>query len=249
MSPMDCAESQLRFDLALIHRYMADKDWNEGVVNHLTAMLPSSANQCDNQFLALPYGLHWSEVVSSDFLVVDLDGTVISGEGDIEPSNLFIHGAIHRHIPRARAILHSHQPNITALTLLEDQSVLMTSQHALRFAGRIAYLDVYGDPGSAEIGEVIVDSLKTKDVLMCANHGVIIARPSLWDAFDDLYFLDRACEVQLLAMNTGSKLRVIDDTTATSFGEQIIKWSKDEGEKHFIALRRLYLKKYPELVE
>jgi hypothetical protein len=50
-------------------------------------------------------------------------------------------------------------------------------------------------------------------------------------------------------MNTGSKLRVIDDTTATSFGEQIIKWSKDEGEKHFIALRRLYLKKYPELVE
>ncbi|MEH6650903.1 MAG: class II aldolase/adducin family protein [Motiliproteus sp.] len=239
------AEAQLRFDLALIHRYMAEVNWNEGVVNHLTAMMPDSSER----FLALPYGLHWSEVKSSDFLVVDCDGNVCSGVGRIEPSNLNIHGAIHRKIPKARAILHSHQPNITALTLLEDQTVLMVSQHALRFSGRIAHLDTYGDPGNPEIGDAIVDSMKTSDVLMCANHGVIVARPSLWDAFDDLYFLDRACEVQLMAMNTGKRIRVIPEEKATALGKAVIKWSKDEGEQHFIALRRLYLKKYPELID
>ena len=82
---------------------------------------------------------------------------------------------------------------------------------------------------------------------MCANHGVIVARPSLWDAFDDLYFLDRACEVQLLAMQTGQPLRIIDEDTANAFGKQILKWSKDEGLKHFDALRRMYRKRYPEL--
>ena len=107
----------------------------------------------------------------------------------------------------------------------------MSSQHALRFAERIAYLGVYGDPSNPAIGGTIVDSLKTKDVLMCANHGVLVSRPCLWDAFDDLYFLDRACEVQLMAMNTGQELNII------------------EGEKHFIALRRMYHKKYPDLAQ
>ncbi len=238
-------EALLRFDLALVHRYMAEHDWNEGVVNHLTAMMPGS----QNRFLALPYGLHWSEVKSSDFLVVDFDGNVISGEGNIEPSNLFIHGAIHKNIPTARAVLHSHQPNITALTLLKDQTVEMVSQHALRYAGRIANLDTYGDPGNPDIGNVIVESLKSKDVLMCANHGVIICRPDLWDAFDDLYFLDRACEVQIKAMTTGRELRIIPEDTALALGKKVIKWSKEEGEKHFFALRRMYLKKYPELID
>ena len=239
------AENQLRFDLALIHRYMAEHNWNEGVVNHLTAMLPDS----DEHFLALPYGLHWSEAKSSDFLVADFDGNVISGVGEVEPSNLNIHGAIHQHVPRARAILHSHQPNITALTLLKDQTVTMSSQHALRFAERMAYLEVYGDPSDPAIGDTIVDSLKTKDVLMCANHGVIVSRPYLWDAFDDLYFLDRACEIQLKAMYTGRDLNTMPEAIANDYGRKIIKWSKIEGEKHFIALRRMYHKKYPDLVQ
>lgn len=238
-------EHQLRFDLALIHRYMAEHYWNEGVVNHLTAMLPDS----DKHFLALPYGLHWSEVKSSDFLVSNLDGNVISGVGEVEPSNLNIHGAIHREVPSARAILHSHQPNITALTLLKDQTVTMSSQHALRFAERIGYLGIYGDPADPAIGGTIVDSLKSKDVLMCANHGVIVCRPYLWDCFDDLYFLDRACEVQLKAMHTGRELNIIPAATANDFGRKMIKWSKLEGEKHFIALRRMYHKKHPELIQ
>ncbi len=238
-------EDQLRVGLALIHRYMAEHNWNEGVVNHLTTMLPDS----DEHFLALPYGLHWSEAKSSDFLVSDLDGNIVSGFGEIEPSNLNIHAAIHREVPRAKAILHSHQPNITALTLLKDQTVTMSSQHALRFADRIAYLGVYGDPVDPAIGGAIIESLKNKDVLMCANHGVLVSRPHLWDAFDDLYFLDRACEVQLKAMYTGRELNIIPEATANDFGRNIIKWSKLEGEKHFIALRRMYYRKHPDLVQ
>jgi ribulose-5-phosphate 4-epimerase/fuculose-1-phosphate aldolase len=125
----------------------------------------------------------------------------------------------------------------------------MSSQHALRFADRIAYLGVYGDPVDPAIGGAIIESLKNKDVLMCANHGVLVSRPNLWDAFDDLYFLDRACEVQLKAMYTGRELNIIPEATANDFGRNIIKWSKLEGEKHFIALRRMYYRKYPDLVQ
>lgn len=237
-------EQQLRFDLAVIHRFLVDQGWNEGVVNHLTVMLPDS----DNQFLALPYGVHWALAKSSDFLVVDFDGEVISGSGEIEKTNLNIHSALHANCPGARAILHTHQKNITTLTTLQDQTVLMTSQHALRFAGRIAYLDEYGDPDKPEIGGAVVSSLSNNDILMCANHGVIVCRPSLWDAFDDLYFLDRACELQLAAYATGQPQRVIADEQALELSNGILQWSKVEGEKHFSALRKMYFEKCPQLL-
>lgn len=239
------AEHQLRYDLALVHRYLVDHHWHEGVVNHLTCLLPNS----QNHFLALPYGLHWSEVTASDFIVVDLDGNVLRGKGEIERSNINIHGALHGQCPQARAILHTHQANIVAFTLLEDPSIHMVSQHALRFAGRIAYLNEYGDPDNPTIGDAIVASLSDHDVLMCANHGVIICRPTLWDAFDDLYFLDRACELQLLALSTGKSLKIIPDDEAQNLNRGIMKWSKQEGEKHFQALRRLYYQRSPELLD
>jgi|GEM_PF-2436847 len=141
-------EMRLRVDLAVAHRWAARWRWNEGVVNHFTALLPG----CNNRFLAIPYGLHWEEVAPEDFLVVGLDGLVLSGEGEIELSSLLIHGAMHRDLPQARVVLHTHQPNITALTCLEDQTVELCSLHALRFPGRIACLDEFGMATDASIG-------------------------------------------------------------------------------------------------
>ena len=237
------SDHQLRVDLAVTHRVLAAYGWNEGIVNHLTALLPNQ----DEQFFALPYGLHWAEVKSSDFMVVDLDGNILAGEGEVEPTNLNIHGALHRSCMHARVVLHTHQPNITALTTLQDQSLLMISQHALRFAGRVAQLEVYGDPARLEVGRQIVRSLKKQDILLCANHGVIVCRPTVWDAFDDLYFLDRACELQLAALATGRQLRIIPDKQASELGKHILEWSKEEGRRHFEALRRLQLQKAPEI--
>jgi len=143
--------AQVRLDLVVAHRWAARWGWNEGVVNHLTALVPGD----DDRFYAVPYGVHWSELKACDLLVVRLDGEVVEGEGEIELTSLMIHGAMHRDLKQARVILHTHQPNITALTCLEDQTVEICSQHALRFPGRIAYLNSYGLATEASIGDLI----------------------------------------------------------------------------------------------
>ena len=237
--------AQVKLDLVVAHRWAARWQWHEGVINHFTALVPGRRDR----FFAIPYGIHWSEVEPADLLTVDLNGLALEGDGEIELTSLLIHAAMHRDLPQAQVILHTHQPNITALTCLEDQSVAICSQHATHFPGRIAYLNAYGLAIEDSIGELINDAIKDKDILMMANHGVIICGPAVSIAFDDLYALDRACQVQVLAQSTQRKLRIIPDSEAAELLARGRHKIIEEGDQHFRALRRLLLKDEPQLIE
>lgn len=235
--------TQVRLDLAVAHRWAARWNWNEGVVNHFTALVPGYRDR----FYAIPYGVHWSEVKVRDFLVIDLDGRVLQGDGEIELTSLMIHSAMHRNLAQATVILHTHQPHITALTCLEDQRVEFASQHTLRFPGRIAYLNSYGLATEASIGTLITDALQDKDILLMANHGVTVCGRTVHQAFDDLYTLDRACQLQLLAGATQKPLRLIADADLAALGPAAKEKAIEEGEQHFRALRRLLWREEPDL--
>ncbi len=234
---------QVRVDLTVAHRWAARWSWNEGVVNHFTALVPGY----QDRFFAIPYGVHWDEVKARDFLVVDLDGRIVDGDGEIELTSLLIHGAMHRDLPQARVILHTHQPNITALTSLDDQTVEMCSQHALHFVGRIAYLDRYGLATERSIGDLIREAILDKDILLMANHGVTVCGRTVHEAFDDLYALDRACQIQWMAMASGRPLRVIDPRELLVMADSTRVKAIEEGEQHFRALRRMLWRQEPDL--
>jgi ribulose-5-phosphate 4-epimerase/fuculose-1-phosphate aldolase len=239
------AGTQVRVDLAVAHRWAARWNWHEGVVNHFTALVPGHRDR----FYAIPYGVHWGEVKARDFLVVDLDGRVVEGEGEIELTSLLIHGAMHRDLPQATVVLHTHQANITALTCLEDQRLEFCSQHSLRFPGRIAYLDSYGMATEASIGTLINDALRDKDILMMANHGVTVCGRTVHEAFDDLYMLDRACELQLKARPLHKKIRLIADEDLQAMAGPAREKGIEEGEQHFRALRRMIWREEPDLAD
>ncbi len=236
-------DMRVRLDLTVAHRWASRWKWNEGVVNHFTALVPGHRDR----FLAIPYGLHWDELKPRDFLVVDLDGRVVQGDGEIELTSLMIHGAMHRDLAQAAVILHTHQPHITALTCLEDQTVEFCSQHTLHFPGRIAYLNSYGLATEASIGDLIREALADKDILMMANHGVTVCGPTVDHAFDDLYTLDRACEIQLLAMASHRKLRAVSPEDLAGMGPAAMAKGREEGEQHFRALRRMLWRDEPDL--
>ncbi len=239
------ASRQVRLDMAVAHRWAARWKWNEGVVNHFTALVPGYADR----FFAIPYGLHWEEVKARDFLIVNLDGLVVEGDGEIELTSLMIHGAMHRDLKQAKVILHTHQPHITALTSLEDQTVEICSQHAMHFPGRIAYLNSYGLATEESIGTLINDALQDRDILLMANHGVTVCGETVHEAFDDLYTLDRACEIQLLALGSHRKLRMIGGDDVAAMAPIARAKGMEEGEMHFRALRRMLWREEPDLAE
>lgn len=233
----DEALSKARIDLAALHRIAWSWGWSEAVVNHMTFMVPGSADQ----FLIIPYGLHWSEVRASDFMIVDLDGKLVRGSGRAEISAVSLHGPLHRHLPQARCVLHTHQPNISALTALEDQTLLMVHQDSMLFHGVVAYLDAYEDlPLDASAGEVCASVMGGNIVLLMKNHGPMVVGETVSKSFQTLYYLDRVANVQLLAMSTGQPIQTIPEKLAAGTGPFFRQhYLGEEADMHFDAIKRM----------
>lgn len=140
-------------------------------------------------------------------------------------------------------------PYATALTLLDGGRVEMVSQNALQFARRIAYLDDYeGLALDHTEGDRMAAAMGDKSVLFLGHHGVIVTGPSIHAAWNDLYFLERACMVQVLAMSTGRALRPIPDRVINSLVDAMNTNADaaDQPRKHFEALKRLLDREAPD---
>ena len=223
---------------------------HEGIFNHLTARVPGK----EGRYYQIPFGLHWSEVTASIFMEVGYDGEVKAGEGIVEQSCYCIHAPIHRDVEKAAAVFHTHMPFASALTRLEDQTILPIGQTELGTLMHTAYDDTYTGPAhdpaeGARLAKVIGD----KTVLMMANHGVGIVGSSIAEAYDRLYYVERVAQVQLYAMWTGKPLRhlpvpVIEKTYAT-YGGSGRYGGRRNCEWHFDALTRILDKKEPDYVD
>jgi ribulose-5-phosphate 4-epimerase/fuculose-1-phosphate aldolase len=234
------SESQARVDLAACYRLAAHFGLNEGIDNHLTLMVPGHSDR----FLLAPFGLHWSEVKASDFMVIDFDGQIQSGRGPVEDTALYIHLPVHRLAPRARCVLHTHMPYATALGMLENPRLEMAVQSALAFYDDIAYdTDYNGLAFDPSEGERLAWALGDKSVLMMGNHGALAVGESVPKAFERLYFLERASQAQVLALSTGRPLRRIPEpvakATAAQFASDGTVGGRDRAELHFDALKRM----------
>ena len=224
-----------RLDLVAALRWAGRLGLSEGVCNHFSLALPGKPGQ----FLLNPQGLHWSEVTPADLIVVGAEGKRISGKHTVEPTAFFIHGRIHRANPRAKCVLHTHMPFATTLTVIHGGQLAWASQHSLKFYGRVAYDEEYNGLalGDAE-GDRIASKLRDADVLFLANHGVIVCGPSVAYAFDDLYYLERACMLQVLGHATGKPLKVVAGKIAARTRAQMDA-ERRQSDLHLAALQRI----------
>ena len=247
VSPAADAQRRARIDLAACYRLAAHFGLNEGIDNHLTLLVPGHTDR----FLLAPFGLLWSEVRASDFMVIDFNGRCLSGRGPIEDTALYIHLPVHRLAPRAPCVLHTHMPYATALCMLENPRLEMAGQSALGFYDDISYeADYNGLAFDATEGERLARALGTKSVLMMRNHGVLVVGQSVPQAFERLYFLERAAQAQVLALSTGRALRLIPEPVAKATTAQFKSGStvggQDRAELHFEALKRMLDRSAPD---
>jgi len=246
------AERAARVDLAAAFRLAVRLDLHEGVCNHFSVMLDpqrSGSGEAPHKarFLLNRYGLHWSEVTASNLLCLDAGGRVLAGEGEVEKTAFYIHSRIHLANPRAACVLHTHMPYATALTLLEGGRLEMAEQNALRFHGDIAYDDIYNGlvVDDAE-GDRLAAALGEKRVLFLASHGVIVVGPTVAEAFDALYYLERACRLQVLARSMGGKLRRVRPEVVADTHQRMLADAPQYAGAHFGALKRLLEREEPE---
>ncbi len=225
---------QLRADLALALRAASHHGLSEGVCNHFSVELPDRSGR----FLLNPRGLLWSEVRADDIVMVDTQGNKLAGRHEVEPTAMYIHAAIHRICGHA-CVLHTHMPHATALTLTDVRGLdTALSQNAMRFHGRIAIDAHYnGLALDASEGERIARAMGRADIAFLGNHGVVVCGAQMSYAYDDLYYLERAAMVQVLAAGSGRPLVPVDAALAARVAGQV-QGERLQSDLFFEALRR-----------
>ena len=132
----------------------------------------------------------------------------------------------------------------------------MTGQTEVKMAAFMAYDDAYTglaeDPAEGE--RLAACMAPDKTILLMANHGVIVTGRNIAEAYDRLYYLERACQAQLFAMWTGRKLKTIAPPVLEKTLEQFAR-TKALGNKpapceiHYAALKRLLDRKEPDYAD
>jgi ribulose-5-phosphate 4-epimerase/fuculose-1-phosphate aldolase len=238
------SEQHVREDLAAAFRWAARLGFHEAVANHFSA----AASGDGTRFLLNPEGRHFSRIRASELLALDASeaGSSAVAPG-ADPTAWYLHGHLHRLVPRARAILHTHMPYATALACLADFELLMLDQNACRFFGRVVYDRQFAgmaldDHEGERLAKLIGDD---HDVLFLGNHGVMVIGETVAEAFDALYYLERAAQVQVLALSTGRPLTLVPDEVAELTCAQWRTYP-DISEHHFAALREILDEEAPD---
>lgn len=228
------SEMSLRTDLAAAFRWAARLNLHESIANHFSV----ATSPDGHRFLLNPMGAHFSRVRASELLLLQADAPNAPGA---DPTAWTLHGQLHRALPQARCILHTHMPHATALCCLQDFEFLMLDQNACRFHQRIAYDHHYsGMALQAQEGERVAALMAGgKSVLFMASHGVIVVGESVAQAFDLLYYLEQAARLQLLAMSSGRPLRLIPDAMAAKVEAQWSQYPTAFSDLHFAALKNI----------
>lgn len=235
------AEWALRVDLAACYRLMAHYGWDDLIFTHLSVRVPGP----DHHFLINPYGLLFDEITASSLVKVDVDGQLVEdspGLG-INPAGFTIHSAIHMAREDAQAVLHLHARDAVAVSAQED-GLLPLSQTAMLVYSRTAYHDYEGVALDLGERERLVRDLGDKDVFILRNHGVLTVGRTIPEAFILIYFLVKACEIQVQAQNSGA-LRMPSAEAIETTRRQSLDRMAQQGDRAWPALLRMLDKKDP----
>ncbi|KAG7168679.1 adducin-related protein C1289.14-like [Homarus americanus] len=236
----------MRLELAAAYRGLDLLGLNEGVCNHLTVMAPRADGQEDTM-LVVNYKLHWSEVTASNLLGVDESAQTVEGEGTADITASCIHLGIRLVRPDAKVIMHTHQPHATAIACMKDPTLLMVHQNSARFYQRVAYDQDYSGLALAIAeGKRLGQALGDKDILFMGNHGVLSVAPTVSLAFDHLYYLERAAQLQTLVVSMQKEIALIPDSECRNTSDSLWKDINKYAEAHFFSMYRRLRRSQPE---
>ena len=202
-----------RVDMAAAFRWTVREGMHEAVSNHFSC----AVNPEGTRFLINPNGRHFSRITASSLLELDANDPATMDRPDApDPTAWGLHGSIHRACPQARVLMHVHSIHATVLASLADSRLPPIDQNSAMFFGRYVVDDHYGGMAFGDEGARCAAMLADPKIttLIMGNHGVLVVGRTVAEAFNRLYFFEKAAETYIRALQTGRPLRVLPDAVA-----------------------------------
>lgn len=228
---------QERTDLAAAFRWTARLNMHEAVANHFSL----AVNDDGTQFLINPNQAHFSRIRASDLLLLDAnDPETLSRPMAPDPTAWGLHGAVHRRCPHARCVMHAHSIHATVLASLADSRLPPIDQNTATFYNRVVIDEQFGGLAFEDEGERCATLLTdpSKKVMIMGNHGVLVLGDNVGDAFNRLYYFERAAETYIRALQTGQPLRLIPPDIAEKTARELEDYP-GQAAAHLAAIREI----------
>ena len=198
--PMTDAEWQARVQLAACYRIFDMFRWVEQIFNHITVRVPGP----EVRFLINPFGLRYGEITASNLLLIDTEGNSLrASQWPVNRAGFVIHSAIHGAIPEAHCVMHTHTTTGMAVSCLKEGLSPHNFYGAMLY-GRVAYHDFEGITVDEGERDRLVRDIGDKPAVILRNHGLLAWGPSVPEAFQMMWTLQRACDVQIAASAAGA---------------------------------------------
>ena len=195
-------EATVRRDLAAVYRLVALHGWDDLIFTHISARVPGP----EHHFLINPFGLRFDEVTASNLVKIDLDGQPVAETPfAVNPAGFVIHSALHMAREDAQCVIHLHTDDGVAVAA-QEEGLLPLSQHAMMVADEVAYHDYEGIAFDLDERERLLADMGEKHLMLLRNHGTLAVGVSCSAAWLAIYFLERACTMQVRAQSTGARL-------------------------------------------
>ncbi|AHK28361.1 class II aldolase/adducin domain-containing protein [Rhodococcus opacus PD630] len=233
-------EAELRRELAAVYRLLAHFKMTDLIFTHVSVRIPGP----EHHFLINPYGLLFEEITASNLVKIGLDGELVEpSEYHVNPAGFVIHGAIHEARPDAHCVLHTHTKAGCAVAA-QEHGLLPLNQISMEFYNRVGYHDYEGIALNTAERVRLVEDLRDNPAMILRNHGLLTVGESAAEAFLRMFYLEKACDIQIAAQASG-ELRVpspeIAERTARQFaGEATDDYTDDQAyEMAWAALLRM----------
>lgn len=201
-SSMTPEERQIRNDLAAAYRLVAMFGWDDLVFTHLSARLPGP----DHHFLINPYGMLFEEITASSLVKIDLEGRKVDDSPyEVNPAGFTIHSAVHMAREDAQCVMHLHTVEGTAVAT-QKEGLLPLNQTAQLIIGDLAYHDYEGVAFDHDERPRLQADLGDRSTMLLRNHGTLTLGATVAQAFTRMYFLERACAMQVATLASGRDL-------------------------------------------
>jgi len=229
--------SEILNDLAAAFRWAAKLNMHEGVANHFSACVPNS----NEDFYVNGSGMHFSTIKASDMVLVEQKNIekLKNNPSLVDPTAINIHGTIHKKVPHAKCILHVHSKYATALSALKDPTLPPIDQNSMRFYNRVAVFSDFGGLGFEDESNKMATCIGNNRVMLLANHGVLTTGQTIAQAFDELFYFEKACETYITALSTQKELKIVKHEVAEKTAQEWENYSTDLGDLHLKAIRSI----------
>ena len=195
-------EWAIRVDLAAAYRMVAHFGWDDLIFTHLSARIPGP----EHHFLLNPYNLMFEEVTASSLIKIDVEGRAVDPTPFMtNPAGFTIHSAIHMARDDAHSVMHLHTPFGQAVSA-HGEGLLPLTQTAMLVRGDLAFHDYEGVAVDLDERERLVADLGTKNAMILRNHGTMAVGKNVGECFVRLYFVERACQAQIMALSAGENV-------------------------------------------